>query len=475
MTLLPKVPMPTQPGDTRPISIGSATERVFCRMVLARSSQHLQLRTSWQTAGPHKQTADYLHTLYRLFENEREWSAGLAVIKLDLRKAFDSVRRDVLYNKLLLALGNTEELRVWKSLLQGTSCLLSSPWDQTTFATEVGIRQGSVESPHFFACIMEWAMLEAATRYEWKPHLAGYPDLLLTQLAYMDDCLLWDSNTSLLQRKVMQFQNVLKGWGLRLNLAKCSLYVSPKHTGAPHLCLDGQRLDSLPSLHVMGVEFKVGANCKDMLQATWGRAKQKFWSVKHLLLSRTPLYGRLRLLDRIVGGAMIWNVCAFPPEKAALESVNQHLYQFVVWMLRKRKHDRESWIEYRQRSFRQARLVVSRALPARWSTQWVRRWWGYSGHTARSSYQCPKPAPAILCEFRTVEWWDKEQRKTDGIRHNGRFRAKLGPLDRSMNSVCGRPWRETAQNRALWQSLCDAWVVLTDVPWTSGMQFSITW
>ena len=449
MTLLPKVPHPLHPRDTRPISIGSATERVFSRMVLRRCVDRLQPSGSWQCAGPHKQTADYLYTIQRLLECEREWNMGLAVVKVDLAKAFDSVRRDVLLGKLRVALGNCEEFRVWRCLLTGTSCLLSSPWNQTTFETRVGIRQGAVESPLFFACIMEWALAETVQRYSWKSNMSGYPDLHLTQLAFMDDCLLWDSNTSLLEVKLRQFRNVLKEWGLSINLQKCGLYVSPKHTGLPHLTIDNQRLEAKQTLVVMGVNFKVGANSKDLLQGTWQRAKSKFWSIKHLLLSPAPIAGRLRLLHRVVGAAALWNVCAFPPEPNGLEALNQLLYQFVIWMLKHRKHGGETWVEFRQRTMRQARQLVWMYLPERWSTVWVRRWWGYCGHVARGCLRSPKPAPTILAEFRPLEWWSQEQRKVDGLRHNGRFHAKLCPLDGRMNSVCTRPWRETAMDRSL--------------------------
>ena len=111
MVLLPKVPHPVEPKHTRPICVGSAVERVFSRMVLARCKQCLGLQRSWHTAGPHRQTADYLHMVYRLFEVEREWSKGRAIIKVDLARAFDSIRRDVLLQRLQAKLGCTEEYR----------------------------------------------------------------------------------------------------------------------------------------------------------------------------------------------------------------------------------------------------------------------------------------------------------------------------------------------------------------------------
>ena len=104
------------PRDTRPISISSAAERVFSRMTLQRRKEKLKLTRSWQCAGTQRQTADYLHAVYRLIETEREWGCGLAVLKVDIAKAFATVRRDKLLLKLREYLGDCGELRVWHTL-----------------------------------------------------------------------------------------------------------------------------------------------------------------------------------------------------------------------------------------------------------------------------------------------------------------------------------------------------------------------
>ena len=90
--------------------------------------------------------------------------------------------------------------------------------------------------------------------------------------------------------------------------------------------------------------------------------------------------------------------------------------------------------------------------------------------------QTSKPASTIMSEFRDFEWRELEQRRVAGLKHSGRFHAKMGPLDKKMNSICGGcPWRDHAQDRSKWQSLADAWVAHVGVPWASGNQFAIMW
>ena len=283
MVLLPKVPRPVKAKDTRSIAISSATERLFCRLVLQRCKQHLRHTQPSQCAGPHRQTADYLHSLYRLCESEREWSRGLAVVKVDLARAFDSVRRDKLLNRLHARLGATEEFRVWVHLFSDTSTIFSTTWGQTSFKTSVGIRQGAIESPMFFAFAMDCILAETSERFQWGTGVSSYADMTVAELAFMDDCLLWEGDTNKLQAKLKQVQVVLLEWGLQINASKCSLYTSPKHQGSRRMVVGDTVLESQEMLTVMGVRFSTSHNVREMLQGVWQRAKSKFWSIRHLL------------------------------------------------------------------------------------------------------------------------------------------------------------------------------------------------
>ena len=475
MVLLPKLAKPVDVRHTRPISISNAVERVFSRLVLHRCRDHLSPKHPWQACGPRRQSLDYLHSLHRLFESEREWQKGLAVLKLDLSRAFDSVNRERLVLRLREVLGATEEARAWERLLTHTSTLLCTPWNTSQFTTGVGIRQGAVESPMIFAALTEWVLAETIAEFQWKPSIATYLDMELTQGAYMDDVVLWEGNTKELQVKVVQLQGKFREWGLHINIAKCSLYTSPKHQGPSRVTIDGIELKAQESVSVMSVEFRVGAGVLELLQPIWQRAKAKFWSISHLLRAKTPIAGRIRLLDRVVGGSALWLVAAFAPEQNALEAINHLLYQFVIWMLRPRKHATEEWVNFRQRTVRQARALVHRFLTDRWSSSWLSRWWGYMGHTARGLQETVVPGASIMNNFRNLEWWSEQQKLSYGARHSGRFRAKLGPLDGAMNRVVRMPWRQAAADREYWGSRCRQWIVQQDVPWSSGHQFSIEW
>ena len=263
-----------------------------------------------------------------------------------IKKALDSVNRLRLLERIRAKLGNTEECRVWEKLLAGTDVVLNSPWGQSEFKANRGIRQGAVESPMFFAAITEWILLDTISKYGWKNFVTTYPDLQLTQTAYMDYVMLWDGSSIQVQERVRQLALEFAEWGLAVNTKKCHLYVSLRHQGPSSITVNGVRLDAEPKLSVMGVDFRVGGSVHELLQGTWQKAKKKFWANKHLLCANTPIRGRMRMLDRVVGGAALWNCAAFFPEPLALEAINNLLYQFTIWMLKPRKSNLETVSEY---------------------------------------------------------------------------------------------------------------------------------
>ena len=150
MVMLPKIRAPKAARDLRPIAMGSAVSKLFSRLLLNRALPLLMPQTYAQCAGKGRQTADFLFTVIRLFDLAREWGTSLVIFKLDLEKAFDSLDRGKLLQKLAHKLGPGPELNCWRSLLRGTTGILQTPWGSSRLPMTQGIKQGGIESPVFF-------------------------------------------------------------------------------------------------------------------------------------------------------------------------------------------------------------------------------------------------------------------------------------------------------------------------------------
>ncbi|CAE7218587.1 unnamed protein product [Symbiodinium sp. CCMP2592] len=187
LILLAKIPQPLGPRDLRPIALGSAASKLFSRLLLNRSLPFLGPRSPYQCARQHRQSCDYVFSVWRIFELCREWGLPLTCAKIDVQKAFDSVSRPRLIEKLRSRLGDTPEMACWEQLLHDTRALLVSPWGVSGFLMQSGIKQGAVESPSFFGLLMEEALEETARAFEWHRRPKLFADFEWEAALFMDD------------------------------------------------------------------------------------------------------------------------------------------------------------------------------------------------------------------------------------------------------------------------------------------------
>ena len=168
---------PLEPTELRPIALGSAAAKVYSRMLLARASAHFQPHTAVQCAAAVRQSADFLFTIACTFQLEREWKGGAIWVKIDISKAFDSLRRDKFLARLLKVLGRTEEARSWIRSFQGTASSILTMWGETSIPLRTGIKQGAIESPSFFSKVVEWVFQGAAEAAGWPEDSGCFPEM----------------------------------------------------------------------------------------------------------------------------------------------------------------------------------------------------------------------------------------------------------------------------------------------------------
>ncbi|CAE7610775.1 unnamed protein product, partial [Symbiodinium pilosum] len=161
----------------------------------------------------------------------------------------------------------------WQDL--GHSCLAAFAWTiGSDFANQVGDdeignderdRQGSVESPAFFALIADVCVEEAGRRFGWHAECPGLEGLNLREVLFMDDAIVWDTSGPVLGRRLEQLAVVLAEWGLRLNVDKCQLYRSPYCNSQDDVVVGGHTLVADDHLAVMGLKFRVNQTASEML------------------------------------------------------------------------------------------------------------------------------------------------------------------------------------------------------------------
>ena len=301
MVMLPKIRAPKAAKDLRPIAMGSAVSKLFSCLLLNRALPMLMPQTHAQCSGKGRQTSDFLFTLIRLFDLSREWGSPLVIFKLDLEKAFDSLDRGKLLERLELKLGSGAELNCWKGLLKDVTGLLQTPWGSSRVPMMRGIKQGGVESPVFFAHIAELVLAETIDTYSWRSMPPLFPDLPPEEMMYMDDGLVWNSRVEVVQLRAQQLSVEFAKYGLKLNPRKCQLYVSPNTPGHHRILLNGVRVEAVEQLQVMGLSLRVGISVYELIAPAASRARAKFWELRHIFRAKGNMRQRSRVMQRVVG------------------------------------------------------------------------------------------------------------------------------------------------------------------------------
>ena len=474
LIMLPKIRAPKKAKEFRPIAMGSSVSKLFSRLLLNRAMSKISPFTGAQCSGPGRQTGDYLFSVIRLFELTREWGVPLAVFKLDLEKAFDSLDRTALLGELEGCIGEGAELNCWRGLLRGTMGQFQMPWGSTQVPMRRGIKQGAVESPTMFAWVAELALATSIRKYGWRSGERLFEDMLSEEMLYMDDGMLWHARLPVVQTRVEQLSVELSRYGLKLNPRKCQLYASSKVQGPRSIVVNGSKIEAGDSLEVMGLTLRVGISICELISPLASRARAKFWELKHVFRAKGgAMKQRVRVLQRVVGGTALWCSSCVPPDAAAMSMINSVQLQLIVWLLRFARRPNEDWEGFRQRAFRGARSALHSAGVERWSTMWLRRYWSFAGHRVRATLHEVPPVSSEFENFRTLPWWLHQQSIKHGVKHQGRHYARLTLLEQKMDAVAGHPWRNLAHDRRAWKGRESAWVDTMDVPWASGRQLSV--
>ena len=89
--LLPKVPAPLEWGETRPITPSSTMLKWAAQLLMGRGGHQIRHGATLQWARKGRQGIELIATLRRVTTMARDWGVGTYIVKLDIRKAFDSV------------------------------------------------------------------------------------------------------------------------------------------------------------------------------------------------------------------------------------------------------------------------------------------------------------------------------------------------------------------------------------------------
>ena len=467
LKLLAKVKPPAKAKELRPIAISSHCAKVMSKLLLNRLQHELSLTRGTQMAGKGRQPSDLLWTIKQTMMLAHEWGQSMAMIKLDIKAAFDATNRPKLARKICQwCAGKPAEARALVMLLRTGHGHVFLPWTSVTITTTQGVRQGSPESPILFSKIVEEVLFategtEGLVFDEPETHLG----------CFMDDIVLWRKDLPTLQGTLNSILPGLRDFGLGIQPKKCQLFTmgDVKGTG---VVIGADRILPLGKdepITVLNIPLHPNRMDMGMLEAMINKARMKLSAIKDILSGQGNYGMKIKLLESTVLGSMRWALGVVYPNQTVQQELNKFQLQAVALALGIKRQANEWWTDYNQRMCRVARARLWYSRRERWGSIALRRFWKYTGHRIRMSSHEPNTVLARTSHFRPLHWWQSQQRLSMGIRHRRHFAYLMG-IERNISDAAELQWRESTLDRVEWARAEQAWVEANQLPWASGRQ-----
>ena len=159
----------------------------FLPGTLRRIRDHLLRHQRPEQSGftPGKSTIDRILALRVIVERRREFRRGLLAAYIDLKKAFDTVHRESLWEILRLRGIPTRIIELIANLFTGTeSAVRCGGGLSSFFPVRSGVRQGCVLAPTLFNTCMDWILGRATVQSHCGATLGN---IMVTDLDFADD------------------------------------------------------------------------------------------------------------------------------------------------------------------------------------------------------------------------------------------------------------------------------------------------
>ena len=252
------------------------------------------------------------------------------MLKVDLRKAFDSIRWDFILSRLR-AIDFPELFVKWieECITTPTFSITVNGASGGYFKSRQGLRQGDPLSPYLFVLAMEVFSSLLASRFDLG-YIAYHPntsELQLSHLMFADDVMIFFDGGAASLHAISETLDDFAGWsGLNVNRDKSELFLAgltPQET--EETARYEYPIGTLPirylGLPLMHRKLRI-SEYDPLLNKLAGTFRA--WAVKMLSYA-----GRLHLLSSVINGTVIFWMSAFILPKGCVKKIESMCAKFL--------------------------------------------------------------------------------------------------------------------------------------------------
>lgn len=333
LILIPKITNASSASDFRPISCLNTVYKVVSKLlsnrlknVLPRVISHAQ--SAFMPSRLLAENVLLATDLVRGYNSSN--TEPKAMLKVDLKKAFDSVRWDFIIGSLR-AISIPETFITWISQCISTAYFSVSINGSIGgfFNSTKGIRQGDPVSPYLFVLAMEGLSRLLYSRYE-SGSIGYHPrtsELKISHLMFADDVMVFFDGKADSLHGITECLMDFASWsGLSMNINKTELYHSGLDaTEANEISLYGFTTGTLPvrylGLPLMSRKLRV-SEYEPLISKILARFRS--WAVRSLSFA-----GRLQLIASVIYGNVNFWMSAFTLPKGCIRRIESLCSRFL--------------------------------------------------------------------------------------------------------------------------------------------------
>ena len=286
--MLAKVPGTTLLEKHRPISLMSQAQKLFTRwltqeITLQCDNVLVEEQTGFRRC---RQAPELMHTVRRVLEVQAEWGHHLTVIKVDLKKAFDTVFQSSIVQGLLTTKAHPRYVfALTREMVRSKICPdLWGTRPETSIPLERGSRQGAPESGLMFILAINRSLSHLQEKWRSQGWGIAIGGSLLNSMVFVDDIILFCSCPEDGVQMLRDLERELATVGLGTNPEKTSfLTTMPARARVlPGACVNEQ------GLTVVGRLFRLSDNSSEEVERRLKLAWGKFYAIREIFAAKNP-------------------------------------------------------------------------------------------------------------------------------------------------------------------------------------------
>ncbi|CAH8587907.1 unnamed protein product [Schistosoma margrebowiei] len=217
-----------------------------------------------------------------MLEHRHTYQRPTIVVFLDIRAAFDSLDRTVLWDCLLKKGVPEKFINILKALYKNTSGRVRAYNHLSPlFHSSSGVRQGCPISPFLFNLAID-DILETALMNVSNGGVDLLPGERLLDLEYADDIVLLCDNAQGMQSALNQLAISVRRYGMCFAPSKCKVLLQDWQDSNPVLTLDGEQIEVVEKFVYLGSCISAGGGVSDEINARIVKARVAYANLGHL-------------------------------------------------------------------------------------------------------------------------------------------------------------------------------------------------